>query len=179
MRTIRISDAVWQAIAEKGKFGETPNVVLERVFGITQDEAPRNKEREMLRCGTLYMLDDLDRIELGKDTRPERFQLDGRTFQVQTWVEVCKRFVEWLISKGYLTVSKCPIPTGSERMDKYFINTKPIHLIPEKGGDWKAVGIFYVDIKYNALHHIKNIRNALKYLNVHNNGIMISFRDNK
>ncbi len=34
MRTIRITEEVWQAIAARGKFGETENDVLERVFNI-------------------------------------------------------------------------------------------------------------------------------------------------
>lgn len=34
MRTIRISDEVWRAIAKTGKFGETPDDVLRRVFRI-------------------------------------------------------------------------------------------------------------------------------------------------
>src|SRR6266568_1371655 len=34
MRTILISEDVWQAIATRGKFGETENDVLERVFDI-------------------------------------------------------------------------------------------------------------------------------------------------
>ena len=32
MRTIEISETVWQAIADKGKFGETEDDVLRRVF---------------------------------------------------------------------------------------------------------------------------------------------------
>ena len=32
MKTIRISDEVWSAMAEVGKFGETPDDVLRRVF---------------------------------------------------------------------------------------------------------------------------------------------------
>jgi len=32
MRTIEISDEVWQAIADRGKFGETEEDVLRRVF---------------------------------------------------------------------------------------------------------------------------------------------------
>ncbi len=32
MRTIRISEEVWQAIASRGKFGETEDDVLKRVF---------------------------------------------------------------------------------------------------------------------------------------------------
>jgi hypothetical protein len=45
MRTIRISEPVWQAIAERGNFGETEDDVLRRVFnlpehgGLRQDAA--------------------------------------------------------------------------------------------------------------------------------------------
>lgn len=37
MRTIRISDEVWEEIAKRGKFGETPEDVLARVFGIDKN----------------------------------------------------------------------------------------------------------------------------------------------
>jgi len=41
MRTIRISEEVWQAIASRGKFGETEDDVLKRVF-----ELPPNSINE-------------------------------------------------------------------------------------------------------------------------------------
>jgi hypothetical protein len=41
MRTIRISEEVWQAIASRGKFGETEDDVLRRVF-----ELPLNSLHE-------------------------------------------------------------------------------------------------------------------------------------
>ena len=34
MRTVRVSDGVWDEIAKRGKFGETVDDVLRRVFGI-------------------------------------------------------------------------------------------------------------------------------------------------
>ena len=178
MRTIRISDAVWQEIAERGKFGETPNMVLERVFGLAREEAPKREEKkDVIRLGTLYTLNELDRVELGKDTRPERLHLEGEVHHVRNWVEVCERLVEWLIKKGHLTASKCPVPTGSERMDKYFINTAAAHRIREKDGDWREVGGFFVDVKYNAFYHVKNIRGTMRHLGVHNSGIRLSFRE--
>lgn len=40
MRTIEVSTEVWQAIAERGKFGETEDDVLRRVFQLpSRDEA--------------------------------------------------------------------------------------------------------------------------------------------
>jgi hypothetical protein len=38
MKTIRISDEVWQAIADLGKFGETEDDVLRRVFRIQKPQ---------------------------------------------------------------------------------------------------------------------------------------------
>ena len=39
-RTIQISDAVWNAIAERGKFGETEDDVLRRVFNLSPKHDP-------------------------------------------------------------------------------------------------------------------------------------------
>ena len=36
MRTIRISDAVWKAMAEYGKFGETADDVLRRILKVSE-----------------------------------------------------------------------------------------------------------------------------------------------
>ena len=46
MRTIKISDQVWDAIAERGKFGETENDVLERVFAIEPPKVDRPPSRK-------------------------------------------------------------------------------------------------------------------------------------
>lgn len=48
MRTIKISEAVWQAIAERGKFGETEDDVLRRVFELpeaTPDDQVKTSRR--------------------------------------------------------------------------------------------------------------------------------------
>jgi hypothetical protein len=41
MKTIKVSQAVWDAIAARGKFGETENDVLARVFGINPEPTPK------------------------------------------------------------------------------------------------------------------------------------------
>lgn len=43
MKTIRISDEVWNEIAKKGKFGETPDDVLRRVFKIIEEPSSELK----------------------------------------------------------------------------------------------------------------------------------------
>jgi len=46
MRTIRISEEVWNEIAKRGKFGETPDLVLRRVFEL---DATIEKENHVVR----------------------------------------------------------------------------------------------------------------------------------
>jgi hypothetical protein len=41
MKTIRISDEVWNVIAENGKFGETEDIVLRRLLEVVQPREPR------------------------------------------------------------------------------------------------------------------------------------------
>ncbi len=45
MRTIRISEEVWDEIAKRGKFGETPDDVLRRAFKIDQGHPRRSVSR--------------------------------------------------------------------------------------------------------------------------------------
>ena len=39
-RTISITEEVWQEMAKYGRFGETPNDVLKRVFGLLESSGP-------------------------------------------------------------------------------------------------------------------------------------------
>lgn len=57
MRTIRISEEVWQEIAKRGVFGETPDIVLKRVFEIKQ--ASREATKPILEGQTRALAIDL------------------------------------------------------------------------------------------------------------------------
>jgi hypothetical protein len=46
MKTIRVSDEVWVAIAAQGKFGETEDDVLRRVFKISANNSTPNEAKE-------------------------------------------------------------------------------------------------------------------------------------
>lgn len=48
----------------------------------------------------------------------------------------------------------------------------------DKNGEWKRVGVYYIDTKYNAEAHIKNMIEALQVLNVKNPDFHVSFRSN-
>ena len=44
MRTVRVSEEVWREIANRGKFGESVDDVLRRVFGLDPDSDLQNEE---------------------------------------------------------------------------------------------------------------------------------------
>ena len=62
MRTIRISDEVWDALTKVGKFGETPDHVLRRVFRIGGE--PRGAGPSKRRIATQRMTSKVDGQEL-------------------------------------------------------------------------------------------------------------------
>lgn len=43
MRTIRISEEVWDEIAKRGVFGETPDIVLKRIFGVDNNSVAEHR----------------------------------------------------------------------------------------------------------------------------------------
>jgi hypothetical protein len=47
---------------------------------------------------------------------------------------------------------------------------------PKRNGEWKRLGDFYVDTKYNADSHKKNIIHTLASLHISDANIKISFR---
>ncbi len=125
--------------------------------------------------GKTYSLSELESRELDKEYKPRTLIIEGQNIEVKNWTELSTKFVEWLIKKEYLVENNLPIYNFSER-DKYFINNVARHKIAEKDGQWKPVVDFFIDTKYNANCHKKNIIYALKYLEIYNADIKISFR---
>ena len=125
----------------------------------------------------MYPLKDLELLNLGKNTRPYQLKVEDQTFYVDDWTDLCVKFVECLINKGLLNESLVPVFNQSSRRQKYFINFEPKHYYPERDGLWKSVGPFFVDTKYNAEAHLKNIMCTLYHLNIPNIDFGISFRN--
>ena len=118
---------------------------------------------------------ELRKIDFDKSIRPQKF-IDGNIeTSVSDWTELSIIFVEWLIQNGYLDKTKLPVPNHANR-GKYYINSEPIHEIPEKDGVWHRVGEFYIDTKYNAQAHVKNILSTIEFLIVEKPDFKISFQ---
>jgi hypothetical protein len=104
----------------------------------------------------LYSLTELQNLELGKTTKPALLKINETALKVKNWTNLMELFISFLIEEGLLTKDKTPIYNHAKR-DKYLINTNSQHKIPERNGSWKQINIFYIDVKYNAEAHIKNI----------------------
>jgi hypothetical protein len=136
----------------------------------------RKNTQTKLKTGKLYSLEDLKLIDLGKDTRPVLMEINGDQIDVVDWTELCTKFVEWLIMNSLLSKSKIPI-FNHARKEKYFINSEGKHHFAERDALWKRVGEYYVDTKYNADAHVKNLMSTLSDLNAGDVELKIAFRD--
>ena len=104
----------------------------------------------------MYPLSKLENLELGKNTKPASLEINGASVKVKNWTNLMERLVSALVEDGYLKENQIPIHNHAEG-NKYLINKIPQHKAPEKNGSWKKINNFYVDVKYNAEAHRKNI----------------------
>lgn len=132
------------------------------------------KQAAVVQIDKAYTLEELKRIDIGKETRPTKLELNAQAIYVKDWTHLCVKFVEWLINEGFLTASKVPILNHAQNK-KYFINTERKHRFSEKDAEWKRVGDFFVDTKYNADAHVKNIRRTLQDLGCTDVDLKITF----
>ncbi len=162
-------------------FNNLQNERIERSFSPHESLPLGTKEGEsdadtIVEGDKMYDLGELGLMDLGKRTNPKRFRFDGQEFVVNGWADLCTTLVEKLLEKGYLKLSQLPIYSYSSRREKYFISDKPKHIYPEKDAAWKQVGPIYVDIKYNADAHFRNISHLFQHLHLGNLEFYIAFK---
>lgn len=124
------------------------------------------KDKNIFSPGVTYNLDSLLSIDI-TSSKPSKIVIDTKEYDTKDWTDLCKKFVLFLIEDNYLTESNLPIYTYSGK-DKYFISKEAKHKNPERNGKWVKVGNLFIDVKYNASSHVKNILNTLDFLNIQN-----------
>ena len=96
MKTIRISDDVWKAMAEHGKFGETPDIVLRRILKIDGNNIDSGTKREKL--GKIAFIDALLTAKDGnRKTKSEIVELVLKEFP-DVLEKTAKNSVSWCAS---------------------------------------------------------------------------------
>ena len=127
---------------------------------------PQIKDRDKFSSGATYNLDSLPSMDI-INSKPSKIVISTKEYDTKDWTDLCKKFVLFLIEDNYLTESDLPIYTYSGK-DKYFIAKEAKHENPERDGKWVKVGNFFIDVKYNANNHVKNILKTLDSLNIQN-----------
>ena len=96
MKTIRISDDVWKAMAEHGKFGETPDDVFRRILKIDGNSVhPGTKQRK---AGKITFIDSLLAAKGGnRKTKSEIIELYRKEFP-DVKEKTAKNSVSWCAS---------------------------------------------------------------------------------
>jgi negative regulator of replication initiation len=117
MRTIRISEEVWEAIANHGKFGETEEDVLRRVFNL-----PANSMRFP------------DQANLEVDSRPRRRVSSGRrrsfaTQRMTSFISKNQLYIEF--QDG--TSSSWTLPEHSDKAEIRTLLNKAIEFARRNG----------------------------------------------
>ena len=111
-------------------------IIVERAFkNSDRHEQVSKPEKEIsiekpYTLGKKYSLEELSRHYLGK-SKPKVFQIGDREYEVETWTDLCKYFVKWLIDNKHLTPDKLPVPNAAQQ-GKYFINSKQSMNTPKK-----------------------------------------------
>lgn len=118
---------------------------------------------------------DLAKMEFDNSVHPMAFYDGALEIAVNDWADLDRQLVAWLSREGYLTKANLPIENHAKR-GKYFINAEPRHSRPGLDGDWHKVGEFWVDTKYNAKSHVKNLLSTLEQLGVRHPHFYLAFR---
>jgi len=128
--------------------------------------SPQIKDRDKFSSDATYNLDSLLSMNI-TSSKPSKIVINAKEYDTKDWTDLCKKFVLFLIEDNYLTESNLPIYTYSEK-DKYFITKEAKHENPKRNGKWVKVGNLFIDVKYNASSHVKNILKTLDSLNIQN-----------
>jgi hypothetical protein len=114
-------------------------------------------------------------MDFDDSVHPRAFFDRALEVQVDRWADLDRLVVAWLVREGHLTKNKLPIHNHAKG-GKYFINDRPGHSREDLDGDWCEVEGFYVDTKYNARSHIKNLLAALEQLDLRDPPFYLAFR---
>jgi len=91
---------------------------------------------------------------------PKKMKIGSDTFEIRNSYEILINTAEWLMKKGRLKKTDCPVPIGRKR---YLISTKPQH---RYGDDFRAPkrlsNGLYIEVHYSSAGCINNARRFLE-----------------
>ena len=113
----------------------------------------------------LYMEDEPPLPPVGH-FHPTKIRINSDTYEIQRLYEILVKTAEWLIKKGKLKKSDCPIWSGYKR---YLINLEPKH---KSGDDFKSPKRLsngtYIEVNFNAEGCIRMAQRLVEKFGYHN-----------
>lgn len=92
--------------------------------------------------------------------QPRKMKIGSDVFEIRNSYEILTNTAEWLIRKGKLRVSDCPIPIGRKR---HLINTEPKHRYGDSFRAPKRLSNgLYIEVHYSTAGCINNARRLLE-----------------
>ena len=182
-REIRIPDDIYKQLERLAEGFDKPSNVIHRLIkfwelnhphthpeGETIEFLEENQKHEK------YSLYEIGKRDLTK-TKPGYIYLGNAIIKTSNWADLCVKTLEHLNELGLLTQRHLPIYNHAGK-NKYFVNTSPEHKIDKKNGHWKKIAdSIFVDVKYNANTHIKNLIFLFKELGLDHMDIKITYHN--
>lgn len=93
-------------------------------------------------------------------TRPRKMRIADNTFEIRNSYDILTNTAEWLIRKGKLRKTDCPVPIGRKR---HLVNVKPKHRYGDSFRAPKRLSNgLYIEVHYNTASCINNARRLVE-----------------
>ncbi len=170
IKKLQILDEIWQSLVEE------PEEIIKGlipVFNKLIDEGYPNYKFEsseiedFLREMIKELITPTEALEVVPSTppiwegrHPRKMRIAGDTLEIRNSYEILINTAEWLIRKGKLKRSDCPVPIGRKR---HLINTEPKHKYGDNFTSPKKLSNgLYVEVHYSTAGCINSARRLLE-----------------
>lgn len=110
-------------------------------------------------------------IQGWKGVQPRQIRLGNDPYEIRNSYEILTKTAEWLIKKGKLKISNCPVPIGRKR---HLINIKPLHKYGESfRAPKKLSNGLYIEVHYSTAGCINNARRLLEKFGFRGNMLVV------
>jgi hypothetical protein len=171
IKKLQILDEIWQSLVDEPEEmirGLIP--VFDRLTkeGYPEYEFEPSEIEDFLKERIEELITPAGGLEVGspsepqiwEGTRPRKMRIGGDAFEIRNSYEILTNTAEWLIRKGKLKKSDCPVPMGRKR---HLINIEPKHRYGDSFRAPKRLsnGLF-VEAHLNTAGCINNARRLLE-----------------
>jgi len=171
IKKLRILDEIWQSLVDEPQemIGGLIPVFAKLINeGYPDYEFQSSEIEDYLKERIKELITPAEALEVGpssepqiwEGTRPRQMRIGSDTFEIRYSYEILTNTAEWLIKKGKLKRSDCPVPIGRKR---HLINTEPKH---KYGDNFRAPkrlsNRLYIEVHYSTAGCINNARRLLE-----------------